>query len=83
MSKPKVSEPNASPHLVTVKVSGRAWDMICAHAEKHRVGVEDVLSQITIDYVPLPKGPPRCGLCNQEGHVAKKCPNQTKMAFLG
>lgn len=66
----------AEPQLVKVKISQKAWQAVCAHAEKYHVSTEEVLDQITIDYLPMPNGPTRCGLCGEEGHNSKKCLNQ-------
>jgi hypothetical protein len=77
--KPKLA--NEDTQLVTVHFTAKAWDQVCKYAERFGLTEEQVLDNVSIDYVPLPKVTTKCGLCNVAGHRAKNCPEQIKMPW--
>lgn len=66
--------------LVSIKISARAYDQVCKHAERYECTVDQVLADITIDFLPIRPHRGRCDLCG-EAHATAKCPRQIKMPF--
>lgn len=70
------SERKNEPQMARLKIATAAFDQAVKAAERYGCTVEDILDDIVIEHLPIKPYAPTCGLCNQTGHRAKKCPNQ-------